>query len=125
MKIEITNAIASKNPKSSYVVYMKYMHGDADAYTTESIGKFGADMTNKQGTLEELLELCERIKTSHLDTRSDDFYDILHTYPGYEKFYMEWPGDSTCDYQYPAEYEDHYVRYFDENGTEFEVKVTV
>ena len=117
-------AIARKNPKNAYGVYMEFMHGDADAYTEERIAVFPADTkTNKVGTLEECVNLMKRIEELDSQCYLRDNKDRLLTLPKYEDFIDSWPGDSTCDYQYPASFDGYYIRYYDENGHEYEVTV--
>ena len=119
---KIGKAINKKNPKSKYRVYVKFMHGDADAYSTEMIAEFKDDQTNKDGTLTECFELLLRIQKEQPEPSYVNFEELLLTDPGYEQFMLDqWVRDSTSNYGDYADFDGFYVRYFDVNGTEFEV----
>ncbi|MNK60485.1 hypothetical protein D3C87_796190 [compost metagenome] len=125
MELVIGEAVARKNPKNAFGVYMEYMHGDADAYDEERIAVFAADTkTDKAGnSLDDCIGLMKRIEELNNQCYLRDAEDKLLSLPHYEDFIEYWPGDKTCDGQYPAGFDGWYIRYYDENGHEFEVNV--
>lgn len=118
-------AIAAKNPKNAYGVYLEFMHGDADGYTEERIAVFQADtkVDRNGNALEDCIGLMRRIEELDRQCYLRKEEDRLLSLPHYEKFIDYWPGDNTCDGQYPAAFDGWYVRYYDAAGNEFEVDV--
>lgn len=117
MQITIGAPLTDKNPRNAYVLYVNLMHGDADAYSTIKFGPYVADDDFEVTDLEARIKVLKKMDGVDSDTFKDwdDFRKLLSG---------EWPSDTTCD-DYLASYEDHYVRFFDKNGVEFQTKVTL
>lgn len=111
LRISIGRAVVRENPKSAYVVIADLMHGDADGFSTAKFGPF--DSTTGIQQLENILRALESLK----DVDAEE-YD---TSPGWPVVNADWDSDTTSNYQFPAAYTGHQVRYFDGNGQEFEV----
>ncbi len=122
MQFTIGTSLSNKNPKHSFVVMMKFMHGDGDAYSTEKVGTFSADtkLDKKGRALEDMIKLMRRID----DLGYIEDNEKLYTLPNFEAFGIDWPGDSTTDFQENANLDEWYVRYFDAAGHEYEVAIS-
>lgn len=121
MKITVGDPVAAKNPRNAYVLYVSLMHGDADAYTTIKYGPFAADDEF------ELADLENKIKA--LQALGDD-PDTYNDNPAFQTLKAAWEQQQGSDAWGDeddcwAAYEDHYVRFFDKDGVEFQTKVAL
>lgn len=132
MKIEILNEIPMKNrPRNEIQVAATFMHGDADMYSTE-VEKFEChkesitpvNMVDFQMIMRGLIAMqsegfpeynhraAEAIIDNLLGEDADGFKDVFFV------------TDKTSEGNY-AILDKVKITYFDNNGREFEVKVTV
>ena len=120
MKLVIGEPIADRNPRDTYVLCLKVMHGDADGYSTHEIMR----VANDEFDLEDLYEALKVIdKTVDLNDQ-DEISGIIGVNKALEQ---NWPYDNVYNAGgegIRASYEGHWVRYFDKAGQEFSVKVT-
>lgn len=126
MNIEILEPIASKNPTNAYQVAVNVMHGDADAYSTFHLGPYAKDDEFELADLKEVLQALEVVKDANLGSTDRDNYSHLKGFNA--KLANDWPQDQLYSQggdDIIADYADHYVRFFDENGQEFRTKVTL
>lgn len=119
MRLLVGESISTRNPKDTYVLCLKVMHGDADGYSTHEIMR----VPNDEFDLEELYDALRVIDSV---TDEDDQEKIPDLIKDNKKLALNWPqdvvyvnsGDGTL-----ASYEGHWVRYYDKDGHEFSVKV--
>jgi hypothetical protein len=128
MKLVIADPVSSKNPKDAYVLTIKLYYGDADGYL-DFVSK---PIANNEFDLEDLytqLKMVALVKEINDKGTGDREYNGI---TGFQTVFPEWPHDEqyaeVADYSDPddyryASYDGHYVRYFDANGTEFQVKI--
>jgi hypothetical protein len=137
----ITKAVPVKNkPKDTYRVAVKFMHGDADGYTTKTQDfPVGTDYTREsyEPSINEVLlylktffdlewnagcEFCMGSKFRKQVLAKAGFDD--ETIARCEEDFL-WESDMTTDHQYRARPESVNITYFDQNGVEFVVEAFV
>jgi hypothetical protein len=100
--------------RNKFVIEVEFMHGDADAYSTEECAcKDEAEFT----------KIMEGLKNVPQDPGSggddDEYRDFFSNLIG-EDFV---PGDSTTDHQFLAAYDGHTGFFYDQNGNKFEAEI--
>ena len=108
MKIKLIPIPVVKSPKNKYIIDVWFMHGDADAYTSEIYA-----CKNESA----FLRVMESFKNKP-DCRTCNQYDWCTTTFG-EGF---TPYDITCD-SYLADVSTLTGYYYDENGIKFEAEL--
>jgi hypothetical protein len=123
-----------KNKKQGFYIKIEFMHGDADGTTYDEVGPFYEKDFPLATEFIEFLESA--IHGSYEAQRhekegeseypkywqrfmDEDWPEDLEEYDC--PFYLELPGDHTCDYQYRANMQGWKAFYIDENGKKFEV----
>jgi hypothetical protein len=102
-----------KQPKNVYLLDIKLMHGDADAYTHLEL-----EFIEKEK--HELIAILDIL--SQLGGHQN--YRKYHNVQGFDELlYYDWDLDSTCDGMYLASYDGYKLYYFNEDGEKFNVKV--
>lgn len=120
MTLQLTQgkSVADKNPRNAYVLYAEGMHGDADGYTTIQLGPFAPGDTSGLETALRVLEAMKELNRSNWNGACENYSQI----PGFEEhFGEEWPKDNEYRDDMLARYESHHIRFFDEQGQEYEV----
>jgi hypothetical protein len=135
-KLEIGEPIKPKdNPKNTWRIYAKVMHGDADKYETTKKDFLKIRKNDRHAGEKELIyAICLLIKILNLHHNDRRDFDHLseptakecgYNYePDMEQILCDLvPGDCTCDFQYKTYLESFRVVWFDENGIEHEVNI--
>lgn len=125
LTLEILPALEKLKPKDVFVLTCEAMFGDADGYETVKVGQFSNSDSGKED-LEEALRCCERMakKYPYGKGGEESYGDV----EGFNKWFLsgdKWPSDPYTDYQFPASFESYKVTYFDAEGAEHPVKVTL
>jgi hypothetical protein len=112
-------------PKDVFVLTCEAMFGDADGYKTVNIGTFENNESGK-ADLEDAIRTCERMKAKYpYGSGWETNYDDVE---GFSKWFMDgdnWPNDPFTDGEIIASYDSYSVTYFDKDGIEHPVKVTL
>ena len=125
----------NKNPKNTYRVQVKFMHGDADGETVK-MKDFPIDVVREEyePSIDEILTYLKAFFSLDCNARyafcmgkrgvkekvlyeaglDDDAIDRC------EEDFL-WEGDVTADHQFQASPVEAKITYFDANGVEFEV----
>jgi hypothetical protein len=111
--MKLTKVKSKYNDK--FVIEVKFMHGDADAYTTEN-----HVCKDEQAFKDTVSKLDKDRPTPPAEGGDDDAYSAwgLDVF-GYDDF-LPW---DTTGYDCYATYRSYKPFYYDENGEKFEVKV--
>jgi hypothetical protein len=119
MKLTISKPIPCH--KNQYKFTINFMHGDADGESDYSIYVGKSD----EAELIKFIEIIDKCKFLHDEIPEELAPYCDEDYEGDEepKFYFEWPGDHTADYQFLAGWDGYSLTYFDENGHEYDVKI--
>lgn len=116
--------------RDSFVIDIKFMHGDADGYEYERVVMSEAD------EVMELLNFLERCAVRYPRGKGgcDDYTDV----EGYSRFVEHYDDEEEededfrpitqiswpyWDGQYCSSYKGYTVSYFDQDGKEFQVKL--
>ena len=118
MKIlKIKNEI--ENLKSLYEFNLKFMHGDGDGYSTETI-----DVSENHPKLLEFANFLDSLKgRNEAKKKHIDFFEKAENNVYYDELHFEYPYDNTSDYSHPAYCEGLRIYYFDSNGKIFPVQL--
>jgi hypothetical protein len=133
LNMKIKYALA-KNPKNKYQIHLKWMHGDADAYTNTML-----EFNNEEKFLTRLelvrkfikfndnfySDVSEKIRDKHpelfegLNKKIVSFYDLLEYVTN-----GDYETDSTLDHQFYAKlYSISDIFYYDSDGVKYNVTV--
>lgn len=136
MPVIIGNAVGAKH-LSKFIIEVKFMHGDADAYSFNEI----VLLSTREDLVEEAVSALKELDAIPWNDRRDGYGKVAsfckwfgegngeEDSEWYDAFYNEgnrsidWPGDSTCDYQYRAMLSSWKVFYYDAFGVKINVKV--
>lgn len=100
--------------KSTYVLIIKYMHGDGDAYTENEF---------EFKDVKELVKITEVILEAQKTLNPEKYFDVLKKRNLDEDEWCEYfTDDATCQ-GYNAFIQHVYVIYFDENGIKHETEI--
>ena len=112
MKIEITNAVSTSNPKNTWRIHVNTMTGDADAFNG-----FCLDFTDKAEFIK-VICYCEVLAKQYPNGcgGSDTLYNHLSFFEEYFEDYWEYN-----DYDYMDTFDYYKHNYFDENGVEYDI----
>lgn len=118
MKITIGEPIS--RIKSSYKVVLEFMHGDGDAYTTEEL------LVKEESP--QLIPFLEYVMNLSINSENERFkhFDFDHSacVNKDDLFEFYYPRDVTGgDFGPGAWFTGYKVTYFDETGTEYEIKL--
>ena len=116
------NILYPKTPQytNTFVVYVEFMSGDADAYQTE---KYKIELQDKVLEFAVALEAMPRFYRVQDDVRQD--VEMREKFPILDEIMGEdWPGDSTCDYQVRAAFDSYKICWYNGFGTEYPVEIT-
>jgi len=134
--VVVKAAKKNTNPKDTYRVKVKFMHGDADGETVKKADfPVGGVREEYEPSIEEVLTYLKAFFDLEWNAGCDFCMDrrgkkdVLHA-AGLDDDAIQrceedflWEGDITTDHQYQARPEEVTVTYFDSNGVEFEVDV--
>lgn len=123
--LEIGAPIVRNTPTDVFQFEVQFMHGDADAYTTNTFNIHDHELASRvysvinqyADDLSDDDNLRDRRRAyQHLEELSGGQADVL-------KYVMDYlnEGDVMSDYQFTAVIDCITVRYFDEHGNEYEV----
>jgi len=116
MKFEKVQMPQEEQPKLIYRINVETMEGDADDWHN-----FDIDIKDEE-TLKEVIIYCEVMAKQYPHGRGggNDYYDHLD-------FFDEWFNDEWFyeDGEWMDSWENYSVSYFDENGVEMKVNVTL
>jgi hypothetical protein len=97
--------------RNKFVIEVKFMHGDADAYSTEECP------CENEAEFTKIMEGLNDVPESPGFGGDDDVYYKFFT----ELISVDFvPGDSTCDFQFLAAYDGHKGFFYDQAGNKFE-----
>lgn len=131
MKFVIGKTLLDQNKRSVYELEVEFMHGDADDYdSVEFIFPFNPDhnggiLPHSSGvTLEQAIDLLDRVATSGVRGYREANYKLYMTLPHFETLFDEnWPGDKFTDWSVPAAYNGYKLKFYDLTGVPHEVKI--
>jgi hypothetical protein len=127
--ITIGEALSTAAPHDMYALKIKYMHGDADAYTEETFkfpsnrvevlkkalilieaaSSYDFDVTNGRKWLRNFLVEQTGLSVEDVDAFFDDFVQ----------------GDVTSDHKYVAAFDGWTLTYYDSNGVGYHAVVAI
>jgi uncharacterized protein YeaO (DUF488 family) len=113
MKIKLTPV--KPKYRNKYIINVKFMHGDADAYSTETyVCKHQDDFIRVMSLDRQWPDGCRNEATY------DEWCDNL--FGEYDDCFV--PGDCTCDHQVRAQIESFTGFFYDEDGNEFKAELS-
>lgn len=116
--LKIKNEI--ENLKSSYEFNLKFMHGDADGYSTETI-----DVSENHPKLLEFANFLDSLKgRNEAEKKHSNFFEKVENDVDYEELHFDYPYDNTSDYSHPASCQGLKIYYYDSNGKKFQVELS-
>ena len=125
LTLKILPAVKKTLPKDVFILTCVAMFGDADGYETVKVGQFTNTDAGKEG-LEEAIRCCDRMEKKYpYGKGGEDSYDDVE---GFNKWFLDgdnWPSDPYTDYQIVASFDSYKVTYFDPEGIEHPVKITL
>lgn len=125
----VGEALSTVTPRDMYVLEIKYMHGDADVYTTE---KYTFKPTQIE-LLQKTLVLIEEASTYDFEVTNGRKWlrNFLVERSGLsvedvDVFFDNYvQGDATCDHEYVANFEEWLLTYYDHDGVGYDVDATI
>jgi hypothetical protein len=100
--------------KNKFVIEVEFMHGDADAYSTEECP------CEDEVEFTKIMKGLENVPQDPGSGGDDGEYADFFTNLIGEDFV---PGDSTTDHQYDAAYDGHKGFFYDQAGNKFEAEI--
>jgi ferredoxin len=131
MKITKGKQISIPNMKNCYDIELKYMHGDADSYTYDSIGAFNENNKEEMELLKEALIACNEISYSDREDFDDmEEFKKWFNHDNYEDengnrndYACSMDRDATCGGWEYCSLSEFNLIYYDKNGIKYECKV--
>ncbi len=112
-------------PRNKYKLVIKYMHGDADAYTKKD-WLFDDRNPKDMETLSKMIDVLRANFALDWNTRCGWEPEIYIQDEAVREQLCDmdmFPGDATCDGHRCAMFDTVTITYFNDDGTEFEVDV--
>ena len=122
MKLKIGKRIKSEVPPTNvFELSITYMHGDCNSYEIDEY-----HTSNEQIATELYIALdtiCKKryVNDEYLIKKFPKFFD--DEYEGDDDYFIEIPGDCTCDFQRNTSLDDFNMVYYDIDGYKYEVKL--